>query len=53
MPKDASEYILKPMKKLGGRGGGKGDVFTGGFVDVADPVKLYEELVIEVRDLII
>jgi alanyl-tRNA synthetase len=52
MPKDASEYILKPMKKLGGRGGGKGEVFTGGFVDVADPRKLYEGLVTEVRNLI-
>ena len=52
MPKDASEYILKPMQKLGGRGGGKGEVFTGGFGDVADTVKLYEELVDEVRNLI-
>ena len=52
MPKDASEYILKPLQQLGGRGGGKGEVFTGGFGDVTDPVKLYEDLVTEVRNLI-
>jgi alanyl-tRNA synthetase len=52
MPKDASEYISKPMQKLGGRGGGKGEVFTGGFVDIDNPVKLYEDLVTEVRALI-
>lgn len=49
MPQEASEYILKPVNHLGGRGGGKGEVFTGGFVDVEDPMKLYEDLVSEVR----
>ncbi len=49
MPKEASEYILKPMNDLGGRGGGRGDVYTGGFVDVENSMKLYEDLVSEVR----
>jgi alanyl-tRNA synthetase len=49
MPQDASEYISKAVKQLGGQGGGKGEVFTGGFVDVDEPLKLYEKLVTEVR----
>lgn len=49
LPKEATEYIMKPMNDLGGRGGGKGDVYTGGFVDVEDSMKLYEDLVSEVR----
>jgi alanyl-tRNA synthetase len=52
MPQDASEYISKPVLQFGGKGGGKGEVFTGGFVDVEEPMKLYENLVIEVRKLI-
>jgi alanyl-tRNA synthetase len=53
MPQDASEYISKPVMQLGGRGGGKGEVFTGGFTDVEDSVKLYEGLVGKVRKSII
>ena len=49
MSQDASEYISEPVKRFGGRGGGKGEVFTGGFVDVTDPMKLYEDLVSEIR----
>ena len=49
LPKEASEYIVKPMSDLGGRGGGKGDVYTGGFVDVENSMKLFEDLVSEVR----
>jgi alanyl-tRNA synthetase len=49
MPKEASEYISKTLVKLGGRGGGQGEVFTGGFADVENPMKLYEELVCEIR----
>jgi alanyl-tRNA synthetase len=48
MPKEASEYVSKPMSSLGGKGGGKGEVFTGGFVDTENPVELYEDLVLEV-----
>ena len=49
LPKEASEYIMKPMNNLGGKGGGREDVYTGGFVDVEDSMKLYEDLVSEVR----
>lgn len=52
MPQEASEYISKPVMQLGGRGGGKGEVFTGGFVDVEDPMKLYEDLVSEIRKVL-
>ena len=52
MPNDASDYISRPLTNMGGRGGGKGEVFTGGFVDVEDPLTLYESLVDEVRKCI-
>lgn len=52
-PQEASEYISNAVKQLGGQGGGKGEVFTGGFVDVSDPMKLYEDLVTAVRKLIV
>lgn len=53
MPLEASEYIMKPVIQLGGKGGGRGDVYTGGFVDVQDPVALYNTIVSEVRKLIV
>ena len=49
---DVSEYISNPMKDLGGKGGGKGEVFTGGFTDVEDPVRLYEDLITKVREVV-
>ncbi len=49
---EASHYILKPMLQLGGKGGGKGEIFTGGFVDVENPEELYNKLVNEVRMII-
>ncbi|MGY5855606.1 MAG: hypothetical protein RTS72_03340 [Candidatus Thorarchaeota archaeon] len=52
MSQDASNYISGPMKLLGGRGGGKGEVFTGGFVDIKDPLKLYEDLVSEISKVL-
>ncbi|MFW9975704.1 MAG: DHHA1 domain-containing protein [Candidatus Thorarchaeota archaeon] len=51
-PLEASEYILKPLLQLGGKGGGKGEIFTGGFVDVENPEELYNKLVNEVRMMI-
>lgn len=48
----ASDFISDPLTRLGGRGGGKGEVFTGGFVDVEDPMKLYNDLVTEIQRLI-
>ncbi len=52
VPLEASEYIQKPMLQLRGKGGGKGEIFTGGFVDVENPVELYKKLVNEVRLII-
>ena len=52
LDKEASEYASKPVRQLGGKGGGKGEVFIGGFVDVKDSLKLYENLVYLVRELI-
>ena len=52
MSQDASEYISKSLMQFGGRGGGKGEVFTGGFVDVKDPMKLYIDLVSGIRKVL-
>ncbi|MHA3963764.1 MAG: alanyl-tRNA editing protein [Candidatus Thorarchaeota archaeon SMTZ1-45] len=52
MPLEASDYIKGQVIKLGGKGGGRGDVYTGGFVDVEDPMNLYNTIVSEVRKLI-
>lgn len=49
MPKESTDYISKTVGQLGGKGGGKGDVFTGGFLDVANPQELYDALIVAVR----
>jgi alanyl-tRNA synthetase len=49
MPKESTDYISKIIGQLGGKGGGKGDVFTGGFLDIAKPQELYDALVVAVR----
>ncbi|UCE11052.1 MAG: hypothetical protein JSW61_03720 [Candidatus Thorarchaeota archaeon] len=46
---DAEHYIGEIVTKLGGRGGGSRQVFTGGFSDVESPEELYEDLVEHVR----
>ncbi|TFG11903.1 hypothetical protein EU537_10970 [Candidatus Thorarchaeota archaeon] len=45
LERDASEYIGDIVTNLGGRGGGSGDAYNGGFTDVEDPRELYNELV--------
>jgi alanyl-tRNA synthetase len=49
MPKESMDYISKTIGQFGGKGGGKGDVFTGGFLDITNPQELYDELVVAVR----
>ena len=52
MPKDSSEYISRAVNQHGGQGGGKGEIFTGGFADVANPKELFKQIVKAVRDAI-
>jgi alanyl-tRNA synthetase len=49
LEKEASEYIGDIVASLGGRGGGSRDAYNGGFTDVEDPRKLYDELVTRLR----
>ncbi len=50
LPKDASEYIASKIIELGGRGGGKGDSYTGGFTEVENPEGLFMNLIEYVRN---
>jgi len=49
LEKGASEYIGEIVTNLGGRGGGSRDAYNGGFTDVEDSRKLYDELVENLR----
>ena len=49
MPNDASQYIAEIVEKLGGRGGGSRDAYTGGFVDIANPEDIFESIVQDIR----
>jgi alanyl-tRNA synthetase len=50
MPKDAAYYIQDIVMSLGGRGGGSRESYTGGFTDVKNPLRLYQEIVNKVRN---
>lgn len=45
LPQDASFYVKEVTERLGGRGGGSRNSFTGGFTEVRNPSALYQELV--------
>ncbi len=49
LPREASDYIKPKVIELGGKGGGRGESFTGGFADVDEPEKVFEILVSHVR----
>lgn len=49
LPHEASIYISDAVTKLGGRGGGSEQVYTGGFSDVDSPERIYDDLVEQVR----
>lgn len=52
MPQEASYYISDAVKQVGGRGGGKADLFSGGFTEVVDPFEVYERLIQSIQELI-
>ena len=52
MPQEASYYISDAVKQIGGRGGGKADLFSGGLAEVENPVEVYEGLIHSIRDMI-
>ncbi len=45
LPHEANIYINDAVTKLGGRGGGSKQVYTGGFSDVDNPEGVYDDLV--------
>lgn len=49
LPHEAAIYINDAVTKLGGRGGGSKQVYTGGFSDVDNPEGVYNDLVEQVR----
>jgi alanyl-tRNA synthetase len=49
MSQEAAHFISDSVNNLGGKGGGKGDIFTGGFLNVTDSKKLYMDLVLLVK----
>ena len=49
LPHEASIYIRDAVTKLGGRGGGSKQVYTGGFSDVDNPEGVYDDLVGHVK----
>jgi alanyl-tRNA synthetase len=52
MPQEASYYISDAVKQVGGRGGGKADLFSGGFTEVVAPIEVYERLIQSIQKLI-
>jgi alanyl-tRNA synthetase len=49
MPKDAAYYIQDIVSSHRGRGGGRGESYSGGFTEVEDPMVLYQEITEFVR----
>jgi alanyl-tRNA synthetase len=45
LPYEAREYLDEIMAQLGGRGGGSKRVYSGGFINVEDPLSIYNQLV--------
>ncbi|MFX1484393.1 MAG: hypothetical protein ACFFCP_14525 [Promethearchaeota archaeon] len=51
-PFDAKYYVSEAIENLGGKGGGSGDNYTGGFSDVENPEELYKNLITSIRAII-
>jgi alanyl-tRNA synthetase len=49
---EAKDYVHQTVEKLGGRGGGSRDVYTGGFGAVESPEGIYETLVAGIRRML-
>ena len=49
LPREANIYIGDAVTRLGGRGGGSKQVYTGGFSDVDNPEGVYDDLVEQVK----
>ncbi len=46
---EAKDYVQDTVERLGGKGGGSRDVYTGGFSDVDSPEEIYDQLVAGIR----
>ncbi|MBS3795218.1 MAG: alanyl-tRNA editing protein [Candidatus Thorarchaeota archaeon] len=49
---EARFYVGEVVDSLGGKGGGRGDIYTGGFRLVKDPEQLYQKLLTKVEETI-
>ena len=49
LPHEANFYVSDAVTKLGGKGGGSKQVYTGGFSDVDNPEEVYNDLVEQVK----
>lgn len=47
---EARDYVQQTVERLGGKGGGSRDVYTGGFGISESPEDIYEELVAGIRE---
>ena len=50
LPLEAKEYIESKVSEMGGKGGGRGDSYTGGFTDVENPDEVFLNLVKHIRE---
>ncbi|MFX1262432.1 MAG: hypothetical protein ACFFAZ_10115 [Promethearchaeota archaeon] len=50
MPLEAREYIAPIVEKMGGRGGGSHDVYTGGFSETSAPLEMYSGILNSLRN---
>ena len=50
LPLEAKEYIESKVSEMGGKGGGRGDSYTGGFTDVENSDEIFLNLVKHIRE---
>jgi alanyl-tRNA synthetase len=50
MPEDASHYAADAVGSLGGKGGGRGEIYTGGFSGQEAPRTLFDSLVKKMKE---
>lgn len=46
---EAKDYVQETVERLGGKGGGSRDVYTGGFSEADSPEEIYDQLVDGIR----
>lgn len=49
MPKEAFHYIASIVEQLGGKGGGRGEAYSGGFTEITDSQEVFASIVDYIR----